>query len=140
ATPPADRPRPAEPDNAGGMVHHEVPAALASGIRRLAREYGTSVFMVVHAAVATLLHRLGAGDDIPLGSPVAGRSDPALDGLVGFFVNTVVLRADLSGDPTFAALLERVRGADLAALDHADLPFDAVVEAVNPERSLTRHP
>ncbi|MGA5493534.1 amino acid adenylation domain-containing protein [Streptomyces cinereoruber] len=140
ATPPADRPRPAEPDNAGGMVHHEVPAALASGIRRLARESGTSVFMVVHAAVATLLHRLGAGDDIPLGSPVAGRSDPALDGLVGFFVNTVVLRADLSGDPTFAALLERVRGADLAALDHADLPFDSVVEAVNPERSLTRHP
>ncbi|MFC8013141.1 condensation domain-containing protein, partial [Streptomyces cinereoruber] len=140
ATPPADRPRPAEPDNAGGMVHHEVPAALASGIRRLARESGTSVFMVVHAAVATLLHRLGAGDDIPLGSPVAGRSDPALDSLVGFFVNTVVLRADLSGDPTFAALLERVRGADLAALDHADLPFDSVVEAVNPERSLTRHP
>ncbi len=140
ATPPADRPRPAEPDNAGGMVHHEVPAALASGIRRLARASGTSVFMVVHAAVATLLHRLGAGDDIPLGSPVAGRSDPALDGLVGFFVNTVVLRADLSGDPTFAALLKRVRGADLAALDHADLPFDAVVEAVNPERSLTRHP
>ncbi|MFC8455869.1 amino acid adenylation domain-containing protein, partial [Streptomyces sp. NPDC057242] len=140
ATPPADRPRPAEPDNAGGTVHHEVPAALASGIRRLARESGTSVFMVVHAAVAALLHRLGAGDDIPLGSPVAGRSDPALDGLVGFFVNTVVLRADLSGDPAFAALLERVRGTDLAALDHADLPFDAVVEAVNPERSLTRHP
>ncbi|MFF9143245.1 amino acid adenylation domain-containing protein [Streptomyces sp. NPDC014861] len=140
ATAPTDRPRPAEPDNAGRMTHHAVPAALASGIRRLARDSGTSVFMVVHAAVATLLHRLGAGDDIPLGSPVAGRSDPALDGLVGFFVNTVVLRADLSGDPTFAALLERVRATDLAALDHADLPFDAVVEAVNPERSLTRHP
>ncbi|MFJ3766261.1 amino acid adenylation domain-containing protein [Streptomyces sp. NPDC090082] len=140
ATPPADRARPAEPDHSGGMVHREVPAALASGVRRLARESGTSVFMVVHAAVAALLHRLGAGDDIPLGSPVAGRPDPALDGLVGFFVNTVVLRADLSGDPTFAALLERVRGTDLAALDHADLPFDAVVEAVHPERSLTRHP
>ncbi|MGW6414086.1 amino acid adenylation domain-containing protein [Streptomyces sp. NPDC055055] len=140
ATPPTDRPRPTEPDNAGGMVHREVPAPLASGIRRLARESGTSVFMVVHAAVAALLHRLGAGDDIPLGSPVAGRSDPALDGLVGFFVNTVVLRADLSGDPTFAALLERIRAVDLAALDHADLPFDAVVGAVDPERSLTRHP
>ncbi|MFB7941505.1 amino acid adenylation domain-containing protein, partial [Streptomyces sp. NPDC056049] len=140
ATAPTDRPRPAEPDNAGRMTHHAVPAALASGIRRLARDSGTSVFMVVHAAVATLLHRLGAGDDIPLGSPVAGRSDPALDGLVGFFVNTVVLRADLSGDPTFATLLERVRATDLAALDHADLPFDAVVETVNPERSLTRHP
>ncbi|GHA87661.1 non-ribosomal peptide synthetase [Streptomyces termitum] len=137
---PTDRPRPAAPDHAGGMVHREVPAALATGVRRLARTSGTSVFMVVHAAVAALLHRLGGGDDIPLGSPVAGRSDPALDGLVGFFVNTVVLRADLSGDPSFAALLERVRGADLAALDHADLPFDAVVEAVAPERSLTRHP
>ncbi|MEU9862518.1 amino acid adenylation domain-containing protein [Streptomyces sp. NPDC047971] len=137
---PTDRPRPTEPDSAGGMVHQEVPAALASGIRRLARESGTSVFMVVHAAVAALLHRLGAGDDIPLGSPVAGRSDQALDGLVGFFVNTVVLRADLSGDPSFTTLLDRVRGVDLAALDHADLPFEAVVEAVNPTRSLTRHP
>ncbi|MFF8805416.1 amino acid adenylation domain-containing protein [Streptomyces omiyaensis] len=140
ATAPTDRPRPAEPDHAGRLTHRAVPAALAAGIRGLARDSGTSVFMVVHAAVATLLHRLGAGDDIPLGSPVAGRSDPALDGLVGFFVNTVVLRADLSGDPTFAALLERVRATDLAALDHADLPFDAVVEALNPERSLTRHP
>ncbi|MFJ7984098.1 amino acid adenylation domain-containing protein [Streptomyces sp. NPDC096351] len=137
---PADRPRPAVAGNAGGMVHREVPASLAAHVRALARESGTSVFMVVHAAVATLLHRLGAGDDIPLGSPVAGRSDPALDELVGFFVNTLVLRADLSGDPAFTTLLERVRAADLAALDHADLPFDTVVETVNPVRSLTRHP
>ncbi|MFI1018903.1 amino acid adenylation domain-containing protein, partial [Streptomyces sp. NPDC020965] len=137
---PADRPRPAVASNAGGMVHRELPAELAAGVRRLARESGASVFMVVHAAVAALLHRLGAGDDIPLGSPVAGRADSALDELVGFFVNTVVLRADLSGDPTFAELLDRVRSTDLAALDHTDLPFDAVVEAVNPERSLTRHP
>ncbi|MFV6028666.1 amino acid adenylation domain-containing protein [Streptomyces sp. NPDC056264] len=137
---PTDRPRPAVASNAGGMVHREVPAALAAQVRGLARESGSSVFMVVHAAVAALLHRLGAGDDIPLGSPVAGRSDPALDELVGFFVNTVVLRADLSGDPGFSTLLERVRAADLAALDHADLPFDTVVETVNPVRSLTRHP
>ncbi|MCD2462850.1 amino acid adenylation domain-containing protein [Streptomyces sp. MBT42] len=137
---PTDRPRPAVASNAGGMVHREVPAALAAHVRGLARESGSSVFMVVHAAVAALLHRLGAGDDIPLGSPVAGRSDPALDELVGFFVNTVVLRADLSGDPGFSTLLERVRAADLAALDHSDLPFDTVVETVNPVRSLTRHP
>ncbi|MFD7962487.1 amino acid adenylation domain-containing protein [Streptomyces zaomyceticus] len=137
---PTDRPRPAVASNAGGMVHREVPAALASHLRGLARETGSSVFMVVHAAVAALLHRLGAGDDIPLGSPVAGRSDPALDDLVGFFVNTVVLRADLSGDPSFTTLLERVRTGDLAALDHADLPFDTVVETVDPVRSLTRHP
>ncbi|MFD6974123.1 amino acid adenylation domain-containing protein, partial [Streptomyces sp. NPDC059949] len=137
---PADRPRPAVADPAGAMLFKAVPRELAAAIRSLARESGTSVFMVVHAAVAALLHRLGAGEDIVLGSPVAGRGDSALDDLVGFFVNTVVLRTDLSGDPSFGELLERVRAADLAALDHADLPFDRVVEEVNPQRSLARHP
>ncbi|MFI1019141.1 condensation domain-containing protein, partial [Streptomyces sp. NPDC020965] len=137
---PTDRPRPATPTHGGDTVTAELPAALVAELDRLVRESGATMFMVVHAAVAALLHRLGAGDDIPLGSPVAGRDDQALDGLVGFFVNTVVLRADLSGDPTFAELLDRIRSTDLAALDHTDLPFDAVVEAVNPERSLTRHP
>ncbi|MGW6732431.1 amino acid adenylation domain-containing protein [Streptomyces sp. NPDC055013] len=137
---PTDRPRPAVPSGAGGLVHRQLPDELAAGVRRLARETGSSVFMVVHAAVATLLHRLGAGDDIPLGTPVAGRPDTALDDLVGFFVNTLVLRTDLSGDPTFTGLIERVRATDLAALDHADLPFDSVVETLNPHRTLTRHP
>ncbi|MFH0518630.1 amino acid adenylation domain-containing protein [Streptomyces sp. M41] len=137
---PADRPRPAVPSGAGGLVHRQLPDELALGVRRLARESGTSVFMVVHAAVAALLHRLGTGDDIPLGTPVAGRPDTALDDLVGFFVNTLVLRTDLSGDPSFTALLRRVAATDLAALDHADLPFDTVVEALNPHRTLARHP
>ncbi|MFD5621551.1 amino acid adenylation domain-containing protein [Streptomyces yangpuensis] len=139
---PADRPRPATAAEAaaGAMVHRPVPDHVADGIRHLARETGTSVFMVVHAALAGLLHRLGAGEDLVLGTPVAGRSDSALDDLVGFFVNTLVLRTDLSGDPTFAELLSRVRAADLTALDHADLPFEAVVEAVAPERSPVRHP
>ncbi|MFE0076872.1 amino acid adenylation domain-containing protein, partial [Nonomuraea sp. NPDC059023] len=126
---PTDRPRAG--DRRGGTVEFAVPAGVRDGLAALARRAGATAFMVVHAAVASLLARLGAGTDIPLGTPVAGRSDEALADLVGFFVNTVVLRADLDGDPTFLALLERVRESDLAAFDHADTPFDQVVEAVN---------
>ncbi|MGW4379739.1 amino acid adenylation domain-containing protein [Kitasatospora sp. NPDC004531] len=137
---PADHPRTPVAAHRGGTVHAQVPPAVHRGLREVARATGTTTFMVLRAAVATLLHRLGAGEDIPLGAPVAGRSDSGLDSLVGFFVNTVVLRTDLSGNPTFAELLGRVREFDLAAFAHQDLPFDRLVEALHPPRVPGRHP
>ncbi|MFD3666006.1 amino acid adenylation domain-containing protein [Streptomyces sp. NPDC058659] len=137
---PTDRPRPARPAFTGGELDITFDRTVHDGLKRLARETGASMFMVAHAAVAALLHRLGAGTDIPLGAPIAGRGDEALDELVGFFVNTLVLRTDLAGDPSFTELLARVRETDLAAFSHADVPFESVVEKLNPTRSLSRNP
>ncbi len=138
---PSDRPRPAEPSRRGGQVRWQLAGpALHAALAGLAREHQATVFMTLHAGLAALLSRMGAGTDIPLGSPVAGRTDEAVHDLVGFFVNTLVLRADLSGDPGFGGLVDRVREMVLSAQARQDVPFERLVEVLNPARSPSRHP
>ncbi|GAA0624941.1 hypothetical protein GCM10010174_50260 [Kutzneria viridogrisea] len=137
---PRDFDRPEVSSRLGGQLTFTLGAEVHRGLTELATRTGASLFMVVQAAVAAVLTGLGVGTDIPLGSPVAGRTDSALDELVGFFVNTVVLRTDTSGDPGFTELVRRVRDTNLAAYGHQDLPFEEVVEALNPVRSLSTQP
>ncbi|MFI5801330.1 amino acid adenylation domain-containing protein [Streptomyces sp. NPDC051561] len=137
---PLDRPRPALARYRGASVTRTAPAEVHRALHRLARDSSTTFFTVAHAALCALLTRTGAGTDLPLGTAVAGRTDEALEDLVGFFINTLVLRTDTTGDPAFRELLARTRDVDLAALSHQDIPLDRLVEELNPERSAARHP
>ncbi|MFG2357908.1 SDR family oxidoreductase [Streptomyces sp. NPDC048521] len=137
---PTDRERPAVPGRHGRGLTVDIGADLHRALLRLADTGGASLFMVLQGALAALLTRCGAGTDIPLGTPVAGRADAALDEMVGLVTNTLVTRTDTSADPAFRDLLARVRAFDLAAYDHQDLPFDRLVEELNPARAAARHP
>ncbi|WP_441957360.1 amino acid adenylation domain-containing protein [Mycolicibacterium houstonense] len=135
-----DFPRPPVPTGDGTALDFTIDPAVRSKLVELCRELGVTEFMVLQAAVAIALHKAGQGADIALGTPVAGRTAPELDALIGFFINIVVLRNDLSGNPTLREVLRRSREMALAAYKHQDLPFDRVVDAVSPARSLARNP
>ncbi|WP_045384621.1 non-ribosomal peptide synthetase, partial [Mycobacterium kyorinense] len=137
---PTDRPYPLVADQRGGRVMVDWSAQLQRRVARVAREHNATSFMVVQAALAVLLAKLSASCDVAVGFPIAGRRDPALDELVGFFVNTLVLRVDVAGDPSVAELLGQVRARSLAAYEHQDVPFEVLVERLNPTRSLAHHP
>ncbi|MFF8868286.1 amino acid adenylation domain-containing protein [Streptomyces sp. NPDC015139] len=136
---PGDRPRPTSLRRSAHVVEH-ADAALHRDLLRLADHEGVSLFMLLHAAVSALLTRCGAGEDIVLGVPVATRSEPGMDDLIGLISNTLVLRLNCAGTPSFRELLARVLTGDLAALDHQELPFDRLVEELNPPRLPGRHP
>ncbi|NGO72719.1 non-ribosomal peptide synthetase, partial [Streptomyces boncukensis] len=137
---PTDRPRPAEASYRGDSVEFTLDAELMAGVEELARAHGATSSMVLESALLVLLHGLGGGDDITVGSPIANRTDESLTDMVGFFVNTWVLRARLEGNPTFAEVLDQVRVKSLAAYDHQDVPFERLVEVLNPERSTAYAP
>jgi amino acid adenylation domain-containing protein len=137
---PADRPRPAVQSFRGRHLPVELPAALTEGVKALALRDGSTPFMVLLAGFEALLHRYTGQEDFLVGSPVANRTRQELEGLIGFFVNTLALRARLGGEPSFDELTGRVRQVTLDAYAHQDLPFERLVEALEPRRDLSRSP
>ncbi len=137
---PTDRPRPAVQTFSGSYLSFELPEEIGELITKISKEEGVTAFMILLAAFDTLLSKYSGQDDIIVGTPVANRTQDEVENLIGFFVNTLVLRTDLSENPTFRDLLKRVRETSLGAYAHQDLPFEQVVDIVQPERSLSHSP
>src|SRR5438132_7385244 len=137
---PTDRPRPAVQTFRGATHSFELSKPLSQALKKLSQREGVTLFMTLLAAFQTLLWRYTGQADLVVGSPIANRTRAEIEGLIGFFVNTLALRTDLSGDPSFHQLLARVRQVALGAYAHPDVPFERVVEAVQPERSLSHSP
>jgi hypothetical protein len=137
---PTDRPRFAVQTFRGARQSFIVPKALSVEIKALSRRNRVTLFMTLVAAFQTLLSRYAGQEDIPIGAPIANRSRVEIEGLIGFFANTLVLRTDLSGNPTFQELLSRVREVALGAYANQDLPFERLIEELNPDRDLSRNP
>ncbi len=137
---PADHPRPAVQSFRGGLRRRAIPEAIAGRLETLARERGATMFMTLLAAFYALLYRYTGQADLLVGTPIANRSRPELENLIGFFLNTLVLRADLSGEPRFDDLLAQVRRVALEAFAHQDLPFERLVDEIRPKRDLSANP
>jgi len=137
---PTDRPRPTRMSHRGARQDFELSAELVARLQRLSQETGVTLHMLLLTAFQILLSRYARQEDVAVGVPVAGRSHTELENLIGFFVNTVVIRADLSGSPSFKQMLGRVRRSSLAAYEHQEIPFEKLVEELRPERHLGRNP
>lgn len=137
---PTDRPRPADGIHQGNTLIQDFSPDLHGLIKQLAADHGASMFMVFTAALNLVLSRYSGLTDLPIGYPMFGRSEPELEPLVGMFVNLVVLRSDLSGDPTFSELIDRIADGSLGLYEHQEVSFNQVVEAVHPARDASRNP
>jgi len=137
---PTDRPRPPVQSYRGAHQTLMLSAELRARVKELCRSEGVTFYMALLAAFQVLLHRYTRQNDIVVGTPIAGRNRAETEGLIGFFVNTLVMRTDLSGEPSFKEVLRRVREVSLGAYAHQDLPFEKLVEELQPERDLSRHP
>ncbi|MFC4121522.1 non-ribosomal peptide synthetase/type I polyketide synthase [Nonomuraea zeae] len=137
---PTDRPRPPMQTFEGAVATCALPAELAAGLRRLSQERGATLYMTLLAALHTLLYRYSGQEDVAIGSPVAGRTRPELEGIAGCFINTLVMRATMDGGLPYTELLAQVRDYALGAYAHQDVPFERLVEELNPPRDLSRNP